>query len=93
MIRHLHPNTPVRELERAAGLRYGAISRHCKPSGIRDGFPSPTKIGTVARAVGCDPLLLVAYLCLDANILGDPPLSNREHRMLRSIQAAHPPRK
>jgi hypothetical protein len=91
LVKKLHPNTPVRELERRAVLRYGAISRHCKPSG--SGFPSPANLRAVADALGCEEFLLMAYFCLDANILGDPPLSDAEHKALRRIQAAHPPRK
>jgi len=87
LIERLHPDTPVAQLERDAGLRPGQIARFKKKSEKIQRVPPAHTLLMLARACSCLPQDFLRAFCVDVGIpLDDPPLSEAAEEMVILIQ-------
>lgn len=85
LIRRLHPDTDVRDLEKRARLPVNTIAYYLKPSVKIHRIPTADVINAIAYALACDPVEVVRAFAADVNIPMDQPTLNDEDRDLLGL--------
>jgi hypothetical protein len=91
LIERVNPKTPVRQLEREAGLKPGQLARFKKASEKLERVPPAPTILRLSEACGCDPNEMFRAFCLDTGMPVDaPPLSDDEAETVRLFRRLSP---
>jgi hypothetical protein len=91
LIRRLHPDTSVRQLEARAGLPENALGYWLKPSTEVKRIPHAEAVGDIAFALGCDPIDVVRAFAADVGLpYTESELTNEEHEHLRILRQLTP---
>jgi hypothetical protein len=88
LVRRLHPDTPVRDLERAAGLAQDTIEYYMKASTNLAYIPKAPKCALIARGLQCDPSEVVECFAADLGYPlwgGHHYVSQEDRDLLRSL--------
>lgn len=91
LIRRLHPDTSVRQLEARAGLPENTIGYWLKPSTEVKRIPHAEAVGDIAFALGCDPIDVVRAFAADVGLpYTESELTDEEHEHLRIMRQLAP---
>lgn len=91
LIRRLHPDTSVRQLETRAGLPENTIGYWLKPSTEVKRIPHAEAVGDIAFALGCDPIDVVRAFAADVGLpYTESELTDEEHEHLRIMRQLTP---
>lgn len=91
LIRRLHPDTSVRQLEARAGLPENTIGYWLKPSTDVKRIPHAEAVGDIAFALSCDPIEVVRAFAADVGLpFTDSELTDEEQELLRIMRQLSP---
>lgn len=90
LVRRLHPDVSVRQLEMRAGLPKGAIGYYLKPSSQIAHMPKATVITRLAQALGCHPTEVSKAFAGGLNIVWTQQLSADEEALLQVMRSLTP---
>jgi hypothetical protein len=91
LIRRLHPDTSVRQLEVRAGLPENTIGYWLKPSTEVKRIPHAEAVSDIAFALGCDPIDVVRAFAADVGLpYTESELSQEEQDLLRIMRSLAP---
>lgn len=87
LIKRMHPNTSVRQLERRAGLPPNTIAYYLKPSTEVNSIPNAYKVLDIADALGAEPVDVVIAFAADVGLpFSQLDLSDEEMAMIEIMR-------
>lgn len=91
LIRRLHPEMSVRQLEARAGLPENTIGYWLKPSTDVKRIPHAEAVSDIAFALGCDPIDVVRAFAADVGLpYTESELTDEEQEHLRILRQLAP---